>query len=235
MQAFCLSGFTPTAVSNRVSKVLQKHLAQGCSLPFCSLEWVKMEDGGHSNVVECRICVPHDEVGSSSPFAGGCFVFQFCVCCEQYPLEAPQVRLLTRVLSPNFDDNGHSCLGKHSSLWSPATGLNGLAMCCYDVLMEPNFVDVANVRVASVWGSSVQKKKDWFSKAREWTDYYATHDAVPQTWTPRTHQKFPRQLRDIARTCLVMNKRRDCVLSCLPKPVVHIIINKVMIVPEPIV
>ena len=61
-------------------------------------------DGDRLDRLEARIIGPED-----TPYAGGVFKLDVAVP-EEYPIQPPSVRFVTRVYHPNIDADGRICL-----------------------------------------------------------------------------------------------------------------------------
>eukprot|EP01091_Cochliopodium_minus_P012962 TRINITY_DN4058_c0_g2_i2.p1 TRINITY_DN4058_c0_g2~~TRINITY_DN4058_c0_g2_i2.p1 ORF type:complete len:105 (-),score=28.70 TRINITY_DN4058_c0_g2_i2:45-359(-) len=90
---------------------------------------------------------------------------------ENYPMEAPKVRFLTKIYHPNIDKLGRICLSiLKPENWSAALQVEKVLLSIQSLLSEPNPDDPLANDVAEQWKKNlVQAKKT----ATEWTKLYA--------------------------------------------------------------
>ena len=104
-----------------------------------------------------------------SPYEGGCFKLEIFLP-DQYPMEAPKVRFLTRIYHPNVDKLGRICLDVLKDKWSPALQIRTVLLSLQALLSAPNPDDPLAEDVAKAWR---ENEAAAMATAREWTQKYA--------------------------------------------------------------
>eukprot|EP00817_Percolomonadidae_sp_ATCC50343_P007459 CAMPEP_0117418502 /NCGR_PEP_ID=MMETSP0758-20121206/261_1 /TAXON_ID=63605 /ORGANISM="Percolomonas cosmopolitus, Strain AE-1 (ATCC 50343)" /LENGTH=130 /DNA_ID=CAMNT_0005199025 /DNA_START=68 /DNA_END=457 /DNA_ORIENTATION=+ len=87
---------------------------------------------------------------SDSPFEGGTFNLELFLP-DDYPMEAPKIRFLTRIYHPNIDKLGRICLDILKDGWTPAMQIRTALLSIQALLSKPNPDDPLANDVASEW------------------------------------------------------------------------------------
>jgi ubiquitin-conjugating enzyme E2 N len=106
-----------------------------------------------------------------TPFAHGLFKFEVFLP-ENYPLEAPRVRCLTKIYHPNFDRLGRICLDVLKARWTPAFNIRSTLLSIQALLGEPNPEDPLDTQIAQHWKANRAQAE---ATAREWTRTHASN------------------------------------------------------------
>ena len=104
---------------------------------------------------------------SGSPYESGIFKLELFLP-EQYPMESPKVRFLTKIYHPNIDKLGRICLDILKDKWSPALQIRTVLLSIQALLSAPNADDPLDNGVAEMWKTNepqaLQNAKEWTSK-----------------------------------------------------------------------
>jgi len=104
-----------------------------------------------------------------TPYAGGKFRVRI-IMSDDYPLDAPMIRLDTRIYHPNIKTDGSICLDVLRKQWSPALGIAKTLLSIIALLAEPNAKDPLNAAAGEQYLSNRAAFED---TARLWTAQYA--------------------------------------------------------------
>ncbi|CDU19613.1 hypothetical protein YYC_01059 [Plasmodium yoelii 17X] len=104
-----------------------------------------------------------------TPYEGGSYKLELFLP-EQYPMEPPKVRFLTKIYHPNIDKLGRICLDILKDKWSPALQIRTVLLSIQALLSSPEPDDPLDSKVADHFK---QDKKDAENVAREWNRMYA--------------------------------------------------------------
>ena len=107
---------------------------------------------------------------TGSPYESGIFKLELFLP-EQYPMESPKVRFLTKIYHPNIDKLGRICLDILKDKWSPALQIRTVLLSIQALLSAPNPDDPLDNGVAEMWKTNEPQA---LANAREWTQKYAT-------------------------------------------------------------
>lgn len=104
-----------------------------------------------------------------SPYENGVFELELFLP-EDYPMEAPKVRFLTKIYHPNIDRLGRICLDVLKNNWSPALQIRTVLLSIQALLASPNPNDPLANDVAEDW---IKNEEGAIATAKEWTEKYA--------------------------------------------------------------
>lgn len=104
-----------------------------------------------------------------SPYENGVFELELFLP-EDYPMEAPKVRFLTKIYHPNIDRLGRICLDVLKNNWSPALQIRTVLLSIQALLASPNPNDPLANDVAEDW---IKNEEGAITTAKEWTEKYA--------------------------------------------------------------
>eukprot|EP01071_Lankesteria_metandrocarpae_P005538 Lankesteria_metandrocarpae@DN4028_c0_g1_i1.p1 len=106
----------------------------------------------------------------TTPYEGGLYRLELFLP-EQYPMEPPKVRFLTRIYHPNIDRLGRICLDILKDKWSPALQIRTVLLSIQALLSAPEVDDPLDPTVAETWK---RDRKGAEETARKWNGIYAT-------------------------------------------------------------
>ena len=104
-----------------------------------------------------------------TPYENGVFKLELFIT-DEYPMEPPRVRFLTKVYHPNIDKLGRICLNILKDSWTPALQIRSVLISIQALLSSPNPDDPLDHVVASHW---IKNQEDAENVARNWTTLYA--------------------------------------------------------------
>lgn len=107
-----------------------------------------------------------------TPYDNGKFELELYLP-ENFPLDPPKARFLTKIYHPNIDKLGRICLDILKDKWSPAIFLHSLLTSIRSLLSSPNPDDPLANDVANHWKKDEKGAKNM---AKEWTAKYATNE-----------------------------------------------------------
>lgn len=106
---------------------------------------------------------------TETPFENGRFSLELYLP-DNYPMEPPKVRFLTRIYHPNIDKLGRICLDILKAKWSPAFQIRTVLLSIQALLSAPNPDDPLANDVAQHWK---ENEASAIQQAREWTHKFA--------------------------------------------------------------
>jgi ubiquitin-conjugating enzyme E2 N len=104
-----------------------------------------------------------------TPYENGKFKLEMYLN-ENYPMEAPKIRFLTKIYHPNVDKLGRICLDILKDKWSPAIQIRSLLLSIQSLLSDPNYSDPLD---ASIGQHFVNNRIEAIKIAKETTLKYA--------------------------------------------------------------
>lgn len=108
-------------------------------------------------------------VGSEdTPYEDGLFQVDVQIP-DEYPLEPPIIKFVTKIYHPNISNDGTICCG-FLTHWTPSMTLEFVALSLQSLLHEPDLTEPINPVVVECWKSNLLEAK---RIAREWTSKYA--------------------------------------------------------------
>lgn len=105
-----------------------------------------------------------------TPYDGGLYRLELFLP-EQYPMEPPKVRFLTKIYHPNIDKLGRICLDILKENWSPALQIRTVLLSIQALLAAPEPDDPLDASVADHFKAD---RNGFEAKAREWNRVYAS-------------------------------------------------------------
>lgn len=106
---------------------------------------------------------------AETPYEGGVFRLELFLP-QEYPMEPPRVRFLTKIYHPNIDRVGRICLDVLQKNWSCAQQMRTILLSIQALLASPNPFDPLANDVAQEWRENEARALE---TAREWTAKYA--------------------------------------------------------------
>ena len=107
---------------------------------------------------------------NDSPYEGGLFKLEMFLP-DEYPMEPPKVRFLTKIYHPNIDKIGRICLDILKTKWTPALQINTVLISIQALLSCPNPDDPLDPQIAKAWKSN---ESEAIKEAKNWTKKYAS-------------------------------------------------------------
>jgi ubiquitin-conjugating enzyme E2 N len=104
-----------------------------------------------------------------SPYEGGIFQLELFLV-DNYPMEPPKVRFLTKIYHPNIDKLGRICLDILKKKWSPALQIRTVLLSIQALMSAPNPDDPLANDVSAHWKKD---EGDALKTAKDWTKLYA--------------------------------------------------------------
>ncbi|KAL8437055.1 hypothetical protein ACSSS7_001227 [Eimeria intestinalis] len=111
---------------------------------------------------------------SGTPYEGGRYRLELFLP-EQYPMEPPKVRFLTKIYHPNIDALGRICLDILKDKWSPALQIRTVLLSVQALLSAPEPDDPLDTRVADHFKNNRQAAEE---RARQWREMYAGDQTI---------------------------------------------------------
>lgn len=106
---------------------------------------------------------------AETPYERGVFKLELFLP-QEYPMEPPRVRFLTKIYHPNIDRVGRICLDVLQKNWSCAQQMRTILLSIQALLASPNPFDPLANDVAQEWRENEARALE---TAREWTAKYA--------------------------------------------------------------
>lgn len=111
---------------------------------------------------------------AGTPYEGGRYRLELFLP-EQYPMEPPKVRFLTKIYHPNIDALGRICLDILKDKWSPALQIRTVLLSVQALLSAPEPDDPLDTKVADHFKHDRQAAEE---RAREWRQMYAGDETI---------------------------------------------------------
>lgn len=106
---------------------------------------------------------------AGTPYEGGLYTLELFLP-EDYPMEPPKVRFLTKIYHPNIDKLGRICLDILKDKWSPALQIRTVLLSIQALLSSPEPDDPLDASVADHFKNN---RSDAEKLARQWNSTYA--------------------------------------------------------------
>ncbi|TIB58503.1 hypothetical protein E3P78_03893 [Wallemia ichthyophaga] len=146
-----------------------------------------------SDLLNFELIIQPDE----GMYKGGSFKFTFNIS-NNYPHEAPKVKLTQKIYHPNLDHQGNVCLNILREDWKPVLNLNALVVGLQYLFLEPNAEDPLNKDAANDLLRDRNQFKSWVAASmsgKPVKDFmYFTRSSPIES--PATSMSTPRTVAD---------------------------------------
>jgi len=89
---------------------------------------------------------------------------------ENYPINPPKIRFLTKIYHPNIDRIGRICISTLKNEWTPALQIRTVLLSIQSLLSDPNINDPLDTKIGKHW---LENKNEAIELAKKMTREYA--------------------------------------------------------------
>ena len=106
---------------------------------------------------------------NETPYENGKFKLEMFLP-ENYPMNPPKIRFLTKIYHPNIDRIGRICISTLKNEWTPALQIRTVLLSIQSLLSDPNINDPLDTKIGEHW---LEKKNEAIEMAKQMTREYA--------------------------------------------------------------